>query len=134
MSAVDHVPIPPDEEDMEVKDPISNEKMTVEGERYTLNRELKRLNKEPFLDGDGNVLSDRTIAELSKKYPPYPETLNDKRKGEFKTWEDKTGLTCELQTYVDDQGGYEEIRVSYNTKLYGDIIKRLRETKTTKKI
>lgn len=133
MSAVD-VSIPPDEEDLEVKDPISNEKMTVEGERYTLNRYLKSVDKEPFIDGNGNVLSDRILAELSKKYPPYPQTLNDKRKGEFKTWEDKTGLTCELQTYVDDQGGYEEIRISYNTKLYADVIKRLRDAKTGKKI
>ena len=133
MSAVD-VSIPPDEEDLEVKDPISNEKMTVEGERYTLNRYLKSVDKEPVIDGNGNVLSDRILAELSKKYPPYPQTLNDKRKGEFKTWEDKTGLTCELQTYVDDQGGYEEIRISYNTKLYADVIKRLRDAKTGKKI
>lgn len=128
------VEIPPDEEDIELKDPITNDKMTVEGERYTLNRELVKREKEPFVDGNDNPLSDRIIAQLSKEYPPFPETLNDKRQGEFKTWQDKTGLTCELQTYVDDQGGYEEIRISYNTQLYGNVIKRLREAKIRKKI
>lgn len=128
------VNIPPDEEDMELKDPVSKDKITVEGERYTLNRELVKREKEPFVDGNGNPLSDRVIAQLSKEYPPFPETLNDKRKGDFKTWQDKTGMTCELQTYVDDNGGYEEIRVAYDDKLYGNVIKRLREAKTTKKI
>lgn len=126
--------IPPDEEDMELKDPITKDKITVEGERYTLNRELVKREKEPFVDGNGNPLSDRVIAQLSKEYPPYPKTLNDKKQGEFKTWIDKTGKTCELQTYVDDQGGYEEIRISYDDKLYGNVIKRLRDAKTTKKI
>lgn len=128
------VNIPPDEEDMELKDPVSKDKITVEGERYTLNRELVKREKEPFVDGNGNPLSDRVIAQLSKEYPPFPETLNDKRKGDFKTWQDKTGMTCELQTYVDDNGGYEEIRVAYDDKLYGNVIKRLRDAKTSKKI
>lgn len=128
------VELPQDEEDMELKDPITQDKITVEGDRYTLNRELVKREKEPFVDGNGKPLSDRVIAQLSKEYPPFPETLNNKRKGEFKTWQGKTGMTCELQTYVDDEGGYEEMRIAYNEQLYGNVIRRLREAKTTKKI
>jgi hypothetical protein len=128
------VELPQDEEDIELKDPITQDKITVEGDRYTLNRELVKRQKEPFVDGNGKPLSDRVIAQLSKEYPPFPETLNGKSKGDLKTWQDKTGMTCELQTYVDDKGGYEEIRIAYNDHLYGNVIKRLREAKTTKKI
>ena len=121
----DQTNIPEDEEDFNVKDPITEKEIHIEGEHFTINRQMEQQEKEQFVDGDGNVLSDRVIAELALKYAPYPETLNGKEKGEFTTWEDNTGLTCELQKYGD-----EEIRVSYNTKLYGQTIKRLREIQT----
>lgn len=125
--------IPPDEEDIELKDPITKEKMVVEGEHFDLNRELQKREKDPIRDGEGNILSDRVVAELMKSYCSIPaETYNGLPKAEFKTWEDKTGLTCELQTYRGEkEEDYQEIRVSYNTKLYGDVIRRLREAKKT---
>lgn len=128
--------IPQDEEDMELKDPITKEKMTVEGEHYSLNRDLANRQKEPLKDGEGNVLSDRVVSELVRAYSDFPETYNDlKKSGEPKVWEDNTGLTCELQEYRGDkEEDYQEIRRSYNTKKYGDIIKRLREAKKTGKI
>lgn len=123
--------IPQDEDDIELKDPITKEKMTVEGEHYDFNRELHKREKEPLIDGEGKILSDRVISGLMKDYPVYPETYNGLPKADFKTWEDKTGLTCELQEYRGENGEYQEIRVSYNTKLYGDVIRRLREAKRT---
>lgn len=128
--------IPQDEEDMELKDPITKEKMTVEGEHYSLNRDLVNRKKEPLKDGEGKVLSDRELSELVRAYSDFPETYNDlKKSGEPKVWEDKTGLTCELQEYRGEkEDQYQEIRRSYNTKKYGDIIKRLREAKKTGKI
>lgn len=96
--------------DIAITDPKTKKEIVIEGEHFTINKGLKKKGEKPFVDSDGNELSDRIISRLFEDCGPMPERYNNKEKeGEMKVTEVKEdGLCCETQWYVDKKTGKKD--------------------------
>jgi hypothetical protein len=119
--------IPEDVPDITMKDPITKKELVVEGEHFEIAKNAKEKGIEPYVDSEGQILSDRQVAKLYEAYGDFPETyLDDPKFGEQTTFENKdAGLIVEKQWYgKDEKRNY--LNRSYQKK-YDGVIKRLRQ-------